>query len=120
MGMFERLGEKVERFKQEAVSARDESADYRCRNCGSEIFSEQEQCPECGSSEIELVVQPEPTAETADGDDETESDETAAAETIDESEDTETTEATDESKDTEDAEADVLIEEAEENETGET
>lgn len=56
MSMFERLGEKVERFKQEAVSARDESADYRCQNCGNEIYSEQEQCPECGSTEIERVA----------------------------------------------------------------
>ncbi|SDJ60084.1 FmdB family zinc ribbon protein [Natronorubrum texcoconense] len=104
MGMFERLGEKVERFKQEAVSARDESADYRCRNCGSEIFSEQEQCPECGSSEIERVTEPETTTETADGEDDTEPDETVSAETIDESEDTE------------DTDPDVLIEEAEHDE----
>lgn len=64
MGMFERLGEKVERFKREAVAARDESADYRCRNCDTEIYSKQEKCPECGSTEIERVTDVE--AETAD------------------------------------------------------
>lgn len=64
MGLFERFGEKVERFKQEAVAARDESADYRCRNCDTEIYSDQEQCPECGSTEIERVTDVE--AETTD------------------------------------------------------
>ena len=110
MGMFERLGEKVERFKQEAVSARDESADYRCRNCGSEIFSEQEQCPECGSSEIERVAEPERTAEAAEDEDDTEPDETVAAEATD---------TTGDGAETEDAESDVLIEEAEDDETDE-
>lgn len=55
MGMFERLGEKVERFKQEAVAASEESAAYRCRNCGDDIYSERETCPECGSSELVRV-----------------------------------------------------------------
>lgn len=55
MGMFERLGEKVERFKQEAVAASEESAAYRCRDCGESIYSDQETCPECGSAEIARV-----------------------------------------------------------------
>lgn len=67
MGMFERLGEKVERFKQEAVAASEESAAYRCRDCGEPIYSEQESCPECGSSEIAQV-------ETADEEDATDED----------------------------------------------
>ncbi|WP_440764438.1 hypothetical protein [Natronorubrum sp. DTA7] len=111
MGMFERLGETVERFKQEAVSARDESADYRCRNCGTEIYSEQERCPECDSTEIGRVAEPETTAETAGGEEDTEPDETVAAEA---------TETTDETGDTEDVEADVLVEEAEHDEDAET
>lgn len=65
MSMFERLGEKVERFKQEAVAARDDSAEYRCRDCGSEIYNEQPSCPECGSSELEAVAD-ESTADESD------------------------------------------------------
>ncbi|SEH15393.1 hypothetical protein SAMN04487967_2054 [Natronorubrum sediminis] len=66
MSMFERLGEKVERFKQEAVAARDDSAEYRCRNCGAEIYNEQSSCPECGSTKIEPVSDG-PTADESDG-----------------------------------------------------
>ncbi|NUB92794.1 zinc ribbon domain-containing protein [Haloterrigena sp. SYSU A558-1] len=55
MSMFERLGEKVERFKQEAVAAREDSAPYRCRDCETRFHSERETCPECGSSEVERV-----------------------------------------------------------------
>ncbi|ADB61413.1 conserved hypothetical protein [Haloterrigena turkmenica DSM 5511] len=55
MSMFERLGEKVERFKQEAVAAREDSAAYRCRDCETRFHSERETCPECGSGEVERV-----------------------------------------------------------------
>ncbi|WP_440771642.1 FmdB family zinc ribbon protein [Natronorubrum sp. DTA28] len=65
MSMFERLGEKVERFKQEAVSARDDSVNYRCRNCDEGFHSEQQTCPECGSTEVYQVrADPEAEAET--------------------------------------------------------
>ncbi|WP_083860905.1 zinc ribbon domain-containing protein [Natrialba asiatica] len=52
MSLFERLGEKVESFKQEAESARDEAAPYRCRECGERFYSERETCPACGSTEL--------------------------------------------------------------------
>ncbi|ELZ17798.1 hypothetical protein C477_11322 [Haloterrigena salina JCM 13891] len=55
MGMFERLGEKVERFKQEAVAAREDSAPYRCRDCENRFHSERETCPACGSTAVERV-----------------------------------------------------------------
>lgn len=76
MGLFERLGEKVERFKQEAVAARDESADHRCRNCDAEIYSNQKQCPECGSTEIGRVTDVE--TETTDSSETVETTEEAA------------------------------------------
>ncbi|WP_121740824.1 zinc ribbon domain-containing protein [Natronorubrum halophilum] len=63
MSMFERLGEKVERFKQEAVSARDDGVTYRCRNCDEGFYSEQETCPSCGSTEVERVA-PETETDT--------------------------------------------------------
>ncbi|WP_137288393.1 zinc ribbon domain-containing protein [Natronorubrum halophilum] len=70
MSMFERLGEKVERFKQEAVSARDDGVTYRCRNCDEGFYSEQETCPSCGSTEVERVA---PETETnTEGEPETE------------------------------------------------
>ena len=55
MGMFERLGEEVERFKQEAMAARDDSAGYRCRDCEETFFSEQERCPACESEAIDRL-----------------------------------------------------------------
>lgn len=84
MGMFERLGEKVERFKQEAVAARDESAEYACRNCETVYHSEVDACTECGSNAIVHLVDDdagadEPAAEAGDddatGDDDLETDE---------------------------------------------
>ncbi|MDQ2049670.1 zinc ribbon domain-containing protein [Natronolimnohabitans sp. A-GB9] len=65
MGMFERLGEKVERLKQEAVAGREDSVEFRCRDCGEGFYSEPEACPECGSTEIarvESATEPESEA----------------------------------------------------------
>lgn len=64
MGLFERLGEKVERVKQEVDSARTGSANYRCRACGTLIYSDLEACPECGSDDLE------PNESTSEGSDE--------------------------------------------------
>ena len=55
MGMFERLGESVEKFKQEAVAARDERVECRCRACGDESYTEHDSCPACGSTDLERV-----------------------------------------------------------------
>ncbi|WP_169330512.1 zinc ribbon domain-containing protein [Natronorubrum sulfidifaciens] len=52
MSMFERLGEKVERLKQEAEAGRADRIDYRCRACGERFHREQETCPDCGSAEV--------------------------------------------------------------------
>lgn len=51
MGLFERLGETVETFKQEAETARDEEA-YECRECAERFYSERETCPACGSDDV--------------------------------------------------------------------
>ncbi len=55
MSMFERLGKKVERLKQEAEAGRADSVEYQCRACGERFHREQETCPDCGSREIERV-----------------------------------------------------------------
>ena len=78
MGLFERLGEKVERVKQEAEAARDETIDsddetegasdgesdsenegeadsdseYRCLECDAEFRDEREPCPDCGAAAV--------------------------------------------------------------------
>ncbi|WP_193787917.1 hypothetical protein [Natronolimnohabitans innermongolicus] len=67
MGMFERLGEKVERLKQEAAAGREGSYEYGCRNCGTGFYSEPAACPECGSDEIAPVKSK--TEDDSDADD---------------------------------------------------
>ncbi|QHS16128.1 FmdB family zinc ribbon protein [Halopenitus persicus] len=52
MGFFERAGRRVERFKQAAKKAADENADYRCQSCNARFNADDDQCPECGSTEI--------------------------------------------------------------------
>lgn len=55
MSLFERLGEKVEEFKQEAEAARDDAAPHRCRECEERFYSDQDTCPECGSEDIDSI-----------------------------------------------------------------
>ncbi|WP_201293999.1 hypothetical protein [Natronorubrum halalkaliphilum] len=55
MSMFERLGEKVERIKQEAVAGREDSAKYRCRDCETGLYNDADSCPECGSTDLERL-----------------------------------------------------------------
>lgn len=52
MGLFENLGRKVEEFKQEATSASAEEASHECADCGELIYTDREDCPECGSERI--------------------------------------------------------------------
>lgn len=52
MGLFEKLGRNVERFKQDAKAAADESAAYECLACGARLHAEHEECPECGSDDV--------------------------------------------------------------------
>ncbi|AFZ74251.1 hypothetical protein [Natronobacterium gregoryi] len=55
MSMFERLGEKVERFKQEAEAARDDATEYRCLECDVEFHTERDTCPDCGSEDVVIA-----------------------------------------------------------------
>lgn len=87
MGMFERLGEKVERLKQEAVAGREDSVEFRCRDCGEGFYSEPEACPECGSTEmarVESDTEPESEADAqaeSDPESDSESDSESESET---------------------------------------
>lgn len=62
VGLFEDLGERVERFKQQAVDASRAQAEYECRACGEPVYTDTERCPECGSEDIVERV-PESEAE---------------------------------------------------------
>lgn len=72
MGLFEKAGRHVERFKQRASEAAREEADYECADCGASLYANAETCPDCGA---EAVVEREPddaeaeSAGAADGDD---------------------------------------------------
>ena len=55
MSMFERLGETVERLKQEAEAGRADSLEYRCRACGEGFHRDHESCPDCESAEVERL-----------------------------------------------------------------
>ena len=48
MSLFRKLGKKVGRFKHQAESAADDEASYVCSACGTALFADREQCPECG------------------------------------------------------------------------
>lgn len=52
MGLFRDLGERVEKFKQQAEAAAD-SAAYACADCGAEFATDYEECPECESEAVE-------------------------------------------------------------------
>ena len=63
MGLFENLGKKVERFKQQAESAASEEASHVCGDCGEALYTDQDQCPHCGS---ENVVEREAESDTTE------------------------------------------------------
>lgn len=52
MGLFERAGKNFERFKQQAANAAKEEASHGCENCGELLYTDHEQCPECGSEQV--------------------------------------------------------------------
>ena len=52
MGLFEKLGRKAERFRQQVEDAADET--YECRGCGEVFAADYDDCPECGG-EVEPV-----------------------------------------------------------------
>ena len=52
MGLFEKFGRKVEEFKQQAESASHDQANRKCGDCGTLIYTERDDCPDCGSDDI--------------------------------------------------------------------
>ena len=52
MGLFENLGKKVERFKQQAEDAASDEANHVCGDCGELLYADRDQCPHCGSEKV--------------------------------------------------------------------
>jgi len=52
MGLFEKAGRHVERFKQRASEAAREAADHECADCGEPLYADAETCPECGAAAV--------------------------------------------------------------------
>ncbi len=56
MGIFNELGRQVERFKQTAENSAEESTAYQCRACDARFHTHHDQCPECGSEQVESTT----------------------------------------------------------------
>lgn len=52
MGFFERLGKKAESLRQTAESGREDEVVARCADCGEDVYTERETCPNCGSDHL--------------------------------------------------------------------
>lgn len=52
MGFFNEIGRRVEQFKRTAQKTAEESANYRCRACDARFNAYDDQCPNCGETEI--------------------------------------------------------------------
>ena len=52
MGIFNRLGRKVEELKHEAESATAEEATHLCEACDTLLYTDHEECPECGGDDV--------------------------------------------------------------------
>ncbi|QSG12664.1 Zinc finger protein [Halapricum desulfuricans] len=52
MGIFNKLGQEVEQFKQNVTAVAEEQADYRCLACDARFHTEYDECPECGAQEV--------------------------------------------------------------------
>jgi rubrerythrin len=55
MGLFNKLGREVERFKRTATAAAESSEEYRCEACGSRFVADYEECPECDTAAVVAV-----------------------------------------------------------------
>ncbi|MFC4450623.1 zinc ribbon domain-containing protein [Halorussus aquaticus] len=53
MNLFRDLGKRAEKLKQQ-VAASDEKT-YRCADCGTEVRTDREACPDCGGDDLRRV-----------------------------------------------------------------
>lgn len=52
MGLFNRLGRKVEELRQQAEGAKEGKASHKCANCEELFYTDHETCPECDSDAV--------------------------------------------------------------------
>ncbi len=55
MGLFNRLGRKVEKMKREAESASRDSATHRCTHCETLLYTDYAECPECETDAVVAI-----------------------------------------------------------------
>ena len=77
MGLFEDIGRKVETFKQQAESVSQGRARAKCPECDTLVYTDREDCPDCGHDQL-LIRKPE-----SDEDDDADADEADADEADD-------------------------------------
>jgi rubrerythrin len=52
MGLFNDLGKRFEKLKQEAEASASEEATHACRACETLLYTDHDSCPECGDSDV--------------------------------------------------------------------
>jgi hypothetical protein len=110
MGLFENIGRKVEKFKQEAQSVSEDQAVGKCRDCGEFLYTDRPDCPDCGSEDI---LRPEGVEESDSAENATESDAHGDDETVDTGDDETVDTGDDETVDTgDDADETVPLDDA--------
>lgn len=53
MGLFENLGRKVEKFKQDATDTASEPT-HRCIECDEAFYTDYETCPDCEGAVVAI------------------------------------------------------------------
>jgi rRNA maturation endonuclease Nob1 len=56
MGLFERLGRKVQKLKREAEAASEGSATHGCTHCETLLYTDHDECPECGADAVRALA----------------------------------------------------------------
>ncbi|KZN26203.1 hypothetical protein A4G99_22500 [Haladaptatus sp. R4] len=63
MGLFKNMGRKFEEFKKTSEEVASEGAEYECSDCGKLLYTNHDECPECGGT---VGVREEKAAATAE------------------------------------------------------
>lgn len=50
MGLFRKAGRKAERFRQQVKGAAEDEVVAECPECATSVYTEREDCPECGAA----------------------------------------------------------------------
>jgi len=52
MGLFEKAGRRFEQFKKQAEEIAEEEAEYGCTACETVLYTDHDDCPECGADSV--------------------------------------------------------------------